>query len=503
MDRRSGILLHVTSLPSRFGIGDLGPEAYRFADFLHRSGQRLWQILPLVPTDTLMGNSPYSSSSAFAGNPLLVSPEKLVEDGFLSRSDLSGAPRFPQGRVEYPFVAAYKEKILSEAWQRFSACGGSLRYDYEAFCRDERHWLEEYSLFRALKALFGRKTWTRWPREFHDRRIRALGPHVEEVALLMGKQKFRQYLFFRQWRALKDYCNGLGVSVMGDLPCYVHHDSADVWGNPSLFKLDQEGRPAFVSGVPPDYFSRTGQLWGNPVYDWGALKTSRYAWWVSRVRHNLKLYDLVRIDHCRGLVFYWEVPAKSRTAVRGRWVPAPAVDFFRTLTRKIQPGALVAEDLGFITPEVRAVLDGLRLPGMRVLLFAFGPGTGSEHHAPHNHIERDFVYTGTHDNNTVRGWFERDATGEEKERLFAYLGDRVRSERVHEAMIRLALMSVAGTAVIPMQDLLGLGGKARMNLPAGKGSYWRWRLLPGQIDRRLEQRLFELTGTYGRLTSDR
>jgi len=499
MTRRSGILLHVTSLPSRFGIGDLGPEAYRFADFLHRAGQRLWQILPLVPTDTLMGNSPYGSSSAFAGNPLLISPERLVEEGFLSRRDLSGATRFPQGRVEYRLVAVCKEKILSEAWQRFSACGGSLRYDYEAFCRDERHWLEEYSLFSALKTLFGRKTWTRWPREFHDRRIRALGPHVKEIAPLIAEEKFRQFLFFRQWRALKDYCNGLGVAIMGDLPYYVHHDSADVWGNPSLFKLDQEGRPAFVSGVPPDYFSRTGQLWGNPVYDWGALRKSRYAWWVSRVRHNLKLFDLVRIDHCRGLVSYWEVPAKSRTAVKGKWEPAPAHDFFRTLLRKVPQGALVAEDLGFITPEVRAVLEGIGLPGMRVLLFAFGTGTGSEHHAPHNHIERDFVYTGTHDNNTVRGWFDGEAKKEEKDRLFDYLGGPVGSERVHEAMIRLALMSVSGTTIIPMQDLLGLGEKTRMNRPAGKGSYWRWRLLPGQIDRRLEQWLREMTGTYGRL----
>jgi len=494
MARRSGILLHVTSLPSRFGIGDLGPEAYRFADFLHRAGQRLWQILPLVPTDMLRGNSPYGSSSAFAGNPLLISPERLVEEGFLGKSDLSGAPRFPHGNVDYRRAAAFKDRVLGEAWLRFSACGGSLRYDYEVFCRNERHWLEEYSLFSALRNLFGGEVWTGWPQAFHDRRIRALGPRVEEIAPLIAEEKFRQYLFFRQWRTLKDYCNGLGVCVMGDLPYYVDHDSADVWGNPSLFKLHEGGRSAFVSGVPPDYFSRTGQLWGNPVYDWDALRKSRYAWWVSRVRHNLKLFDLVRIDHCRGLVAYWEVPAKCRTAVRGKWVPAPAHDFFRTLLRKVPQGSLVAEDLGYITPEVRAVLDGFGLPGMRVLLFAFG----SDYHAPHNHIERDFVYTGTHDNNTVRGWFDGEAKKGEKDRLFAYLGGPVRSERVHEAFIRLALMSVAGTAIIPMQDLLGLGEKARMNVPAGKGSYWRWRLTPGQIDRRLEQWLFEMTKTYGR-----
>lgn len=499
VERRSGILLHVTSLPSLFGIGDLGPEAYRFADFLYRAGQRIWQILPLVPTDMLMGNSPYSSSSAFAGNPLLVSPERLVEDGFLSRNHLSGVPRFTQGRVDYRLAAAFKEKILSEAWRRFSTLTGHLRYDYDAFCRKERYWLEEYSLFSALKTLFGRQAWTRWPEEFHDRRIGALGPHVKKIAPLIEEEKFRQYLFFRQWRVLKDYCNGLGVSIMGDLPYYVHHDSADVWGNPSLFKLDEKGRPVFVSGVPPDYFSRTGQLWGNPVYDWEALEKSRFAWWVSRVAHNLKLFDLVRLDHCRGLVSYWEVPAKSRTAVRGRWVPAPAGVFFRTLLRKVPRSALVAEDLGFITPEVRAVLDSLGLPGMRVLLFAFGSGTGSIHHVPHNHIERDFVYTGTHDNNTVRGWFDREAGKEEKERFFAYLGSRIRTESVHQAMVRLVLMSVAATAVIAMQDLLGLGEEARMNLPAGKGSYWRWRLLPGQVDGRLEKWLLEMAGTYGRV----
>jgi len=494
LTRRSGILLHVTSLPSRFGIGDLGPAAYRFADFLHSAGQRVWQILPLAPTDVRMGNSPYSSSSAFAGNPLLISPERLVEEGFLSRSDLSGAPRFPNGNIDYRLAAAFKERALTDAWRRFSACGGSLQTDYEAFCRNERHWLDEFSLFMALRTLFGNKAWNRWPQEFHDRRIKVLGSRIEEAAPLIEEEKFRQYLFFRQWRALKDYCNGLGVLVMGDLSYYVHHDSADVWGNPSLFKLDEKGRPSFISGVPPDYFSRTGQLWGNPVYDWGVLRKSRYAWWVSRVRHNLKLFDLVRIDHCRGLVSYWEVPAKCRTAVRGKWVPAPAHDFFRTLLRKVPQGSLVAEDLGYITPEVRAVLDSFGLPGMRVLLFAFG----SEYHAPHNHIERDFVYTGTHDNNTVRGWFDREAKEKEKDRLFAYLGGPVRSERVHEAFIRLALMSVAGTAIIPMQDLLGMGEKARMNVPAGTGSYWRWRLTPGQIDRRLEQWLFEMTKTYGR-----
>jgi 4-alpha-glucanotransferase len=498
MARRSGILLHLTSLPSRFGIGDLGPDAYRFADFLHRSGQRIWQILPLVPTDKLMGNSPYSSTSAFAGNPLLVSPEKLVEEGFLHKSDLSGAPRFSLDRVDYRLAAVYKGKILREAWRRFSAEPGSLQYDFEDFCRKERYWLDEYALFRALKIISGGKTWTQWPEALRDRRMKILGRRVEEIASLIEEEKFGQFLFFRQWRALKAYCNGLGVAIMGDLPYYVHHDSADVWGNPRLFKLDSAGHPVFVSGVPPDYFSRTGQLWGNPVYDWQALKESRYAWWVTRIRHNLDLFDLIRIDHCRGLISYWEVPAKNRTAARGQWVPVPADDFFRTLLRKVQRNSLVAEDLGFITPEVRAVLDRFELPGMRVLLFAFDSLEGSDHHAPHNYLKRDYAYTGTHDNNTVRGWFEKDAGKGEKERLLAYLGHKVGAQGVSQAMIRLALMSVADTAIIPMQDLLGLGSEARMNLPAGKGSYWRWRLLPGQIDRRLEQWLLEMTGTYGR-----
>jgi 4-alpha-glucanotransferase len=497
--RRSGILLHLTSLPSRFGIGDLGPEAYRFADFLHRSGQRLWQILPLVPTDRLMGNSPYSSVSAFAGNPLLISPERLAEEGFLRKTDLTRLPRFSPGRVDFRLVTAYKEKLLDEAWRTFSACKGSLRDDYEVFCRDERHWLDEYALFRALKIISGGKTWTRWPATFRDRRIKILGMRVEEITPLISEEKFRQYLFYRQWQSVKEYCNGLGISVMGDLPCYVHHDSADVWGNPTLFKLDERGNPEFVAGVPPDYFSRTGQLWGNPVYDWYALKESRYAWWVSRIRHNLKLFDLLRIDHFRGLVAYWEVPAKNRTAAKGKWVPAPAGDLFRTLTRRIPQGSLVAEDLGYITPDVRAVLNRYGLPGMRVLLFAFDSRGGSEHHAPHSHSKRDFVYTGTHDNNTVRGWFEREAGREEKQRLFAYMGSRVKTERVHEAMIRLAMMSVAQTSVIPMQDVLGLGSEARMNVPGGKGSYWCWRMLPGQANRRLEQWLREMTGTYGRV----
>ncbi|HNQ02613.1 MAG TPA: 4-alpha-glucanotransferase [Syntrophales bacterium] len=496
--RRSGILLHVTSLPSPYGIGDLGPEAYRFADFLHRSGQRLWQMLPLAPTEPRTGNSPYSSPSAFAGNPLLVSPDKLVEEGFLGRQDLSGAPRFPRGRVDYRLAAAFKERILSEAWRRFSACARGLQHDYELFCSTERRWLDEYATFRALKAVFGRAPWNRWPEGFRTRRMRVLARHVMEIAPLIEEEKFRQYLFFRQWGALKAYCKGLGVSVMGDLPCYVHHDSADVWGNPALFKLDPEGRPAFVAGVPPDYFSPTGQLWGNPVYDWDAHRKSRFAWWVARVRHNLNRFDLVRIDHCRGLVSYWEVPAGHRTAARGKWVPAPAPELFRAVLREAPRGALVAEDLGDITPEVRTFLDRLGLPGMRVLLFAFGSGAGSQHHAPHSHTERDFVYTGTHDNNTVRGWFERDARKEERERFFDYIGRRVPAGRVHEAMIRLAMMSVASTAIIPMQDVLGLGAESRMNKPAGKGAWWRWRMLPGHLDRRLERWLLELTETYGR-----
>lgn len=486
----------MTSLPTPFGIGDLGPGAYRFADFLHRSGQAIWQMLPLAPSDLLMGSSPYSSSSAFAGNPMLVSPEKLVEDELLTKQDLSFAPRFPEGRVDYRLAAAFKEHLLSEAWRRFSACSGGLQYDYEGFCRSERHWLDEYAAFRALKTLFGKTPWNRWPEGFRSRRLKILARHVREIAPLIEEEKFRQFVFFRQWDAFRAYCRGRGIRVMGDLPCYVQHDSADVWGNPALFRLDPEGRPAFVAGVPPDYFSRTGQLWGNPVYDWGAHRRSRFAWWVARIRHNLKLFDLVRIDHCRGLVSYWEVPAGSRTAAKGKWVPVPTTELFRAVTRDAPQDALVAEDLGTIPPDVRDALDRLGLPGMRVLLFAFG--SDAEHHAPHRHVEKDFVYTGTHDNNTARGWFEGEARTEEKERFFAYLGRKVPAARVHEAMMRLAMMSVASTAIIPMQDVLGLGEEARMNKPAGRGVWWRWRLPSGQPDRRLERWLRELTETYER-----
>jgi 4-alpha-glucanotransferase len=314
----------------------------------------------------------------------------------------------------------------------------------------------------------------------------------------MGEQKFRQYLFFRQWRALKDYCNGFGVSVMGDLPCYVHHDSADVWGNPSLFKLDEKGNPSFVSGVPPDYFSRTGQLWGNPVYDWGALRKSRYAWWVSRVRHNLKLFDLVRIDHFRGLVAYWEVPAKNRTAARGKWVPAPAGDFFHAITKKVPQSALVAEDLGFITPDVRSILDRYGFPGMRVLLFAFDSGGGSQHHAPHSYVKRDYAYTGTHDNNTIRGWYREELSPESRKKIEDYIGKRVTERNIHWDLIRILMMSTAKSVVFPVQDILGLGSEARMNRPATVSGNWKWRLAPGILTRSVENKLKSLTEISGR-----
>lgn len=498
MNRRSsGILFHLTSLPGPFGIGDMGPWAYRFVDFLAESRQTYWQILPLTPTDKNHGHSPYHSPSAFAGNPLLISPERLVKDGLLDETDLSPVPECPPGRVDFAAVGTYKEKLLRRAYDRFRSRGEGD--DFNRFCRRHAGWLDGFTLFEALKSHYDGERWDIWPAEMRDRESGALSALRDELGERLQELKFRQYLFFRQWVDLRRYCRQKHIQIIGDLPIYMPYDSADVWMYPELFKLGEDKRPSVVSGVPPDYFSATGQLWGHPVYRWDALKKSNYAWWFQRLGHQLDLFDVVRIDHFRGLVAYWEVPASEKTAINGKWVSVPVDDFFSQLMKQYACLPIIAEDLGTITPDVREIMCRYQLPGMRVMLFAFGDDFPNGAFVPHNHVKHCFIYSGTHDNNTARGWFENEAAAEEKKRLARYLGRQVSATDISWTMIRLAMMSVANTAIIPMQDLLGLGAEARMNDPSKTDGNWYWRLDKDPITEEMIDRLREITETYGRV----
>jgi len=496
-ERGSGILLHLTSLPSPFGIGDLGPWAYRFADFLAESRQRYWQCLPLNPTDSNSGHSPYHSTSAFAANPLLISPELLVQEGLLSREDLASRPPFPVEKADYGAVEGWKDRLFSRAFDLFKA--NEEPVDYGDFCELNRSWLDPFALFTAFKRHHGGNPWYCWPGEYRHMDQKTSIPGSEGISGDVEKVKFLQYIFFKQWTNLKSYCNERGISIIGDIPIYVIHDSAEVWMHPEIFNLDPAtGKPLTVAGVPPDYFSETGQLWGNPVYRWEVLKAKRYDWWIKRMAHNLRLFDMVRLDHFRGFVDYWEIPADEKVAVNGKWVKAPAEDFFHEMMKSFPALPVIAEDLGTITPEVWEIMDHFGFPGMEVLLFAFGPDLPRNLYAPHNHKSRSVVYTGTHDNNTARGWFDHEASPEDRRRLCLYLGKEVTSDSVSWELIRLAMMSVARMAVLPMQDILGLGREARMNRPASNQRNWLWRLDPHSLNGRASSRLREMTELYGR-----
>ncbi len=495
--RRSGILLHLTSLPSPYGIGDLGPGAYRFVDFLAEAGQSLWQILPLNPTSPGSGNSPYSSFSAFAGNPLLLSPDRLVEEGYLVPDDFENSPLFNDGKVEYETASTHKHKLLRKAFARF-AQGNREVCGFTGFCRENAYWLDDYALFVALKEHFEGIEWHAWPPEIRQRTGESLREWRERLADRILAEEFFQYLFFEQWSALKSYGNQRNVQIIGDLPIYVSDDSVEVWANPMLFQLDDEQRPMFVAGVPPDYFSITGQLWGNPVYRWDVLKESGYRWWVQRFEHNLRLFDTVRVDHFRGFVGYWAIPGAETTAINGKWEPAPAHDFFATLLKRFSSLPIIAEDLGVITPDVTELMTCFGFPGMRVLQFAFSEDLPTNPYAPHNHTRNALVYTGTHDNNTTRGWFEKELDQGAKARLWHYLGRNVTGAEVSWELIRLAMMSVCATAIIPMQDILGLGEEARLNVPGVAHGNWVWRLLPEQLTSEVAERLREMSSLYGR-----
>lgn len=486
--RTSGVLLHISSLPSRYGVGDLGPEAHAFARLLALSGQSLWQFLPLGPTSPAIGNSPYSSPSAFAGNALFISPELLVEDGFVTWNDVdeafaragfSGCGHDPR-IADYERAGAARETLLHTAFAKNSH---RLETDssFAAFVAANGHWLEDYARFAAIKDAHGGAPWTRWPHPLAMRHKEALAAWDAREGERMQRERFVQYLFHRQWGRLHRVCARLGVRLVGDMPIYVTHDSADVWANPKFFRLDESGAPTVVAGVPPDYFSATGQRWGNPLYDWNALAADGFLWWIRRLEHAFSLFDCVRLDHFRGFAGYWEVPASEETAVNGRWVEAPGRALFTALARRLVSLPLIAEDLGVITPDVRELQRAMGFPGMAVLQFGFNGDLRENPHAPFMHKTGQAVYTGTHDNAPTRGWFGENATWEEKRTLAAYVGHDVTEENAARTLMRLALGSAADMAVVPAQDILNLPMAARMNTPSTTRNNWTWRLAPGQL----------------------
>jgi len=487
--RSSGMLLHVTSLPSPYGIGDLGPSAFSWVDRLYHSGQGWWQALPLGPTG--YGNSPYQSQSSFAGNGLLISPEALISDGLLNMSDC--ASQFPSDLVDYDSVIPFKEKLLEKAWTRFiSGERSDLRPAYEEFCATQETWLEDYALFRALKNKFDGFYYLEWPEDLIQRKPAALAKARRELAREIDRFRFEQFLLLRQADQLKEYAHAKGVTLIGDLPFFVSPDSSDVWANPELFLLDERRRPRFVAGVPPDYFSAEGQLWGNPVYNWDALQATGYQWWIDRIRTLLGHVDAIRLDHFRGFAAAWHLPAGAKTAQSGEWVPGQGARFFQAVRRDLGRLPFIAEDLGIITSEVALLRDQFQVPGTRILQFAFD-GHADNPYLPHNFISNTVAYTGTHDNPPTREWYEQ-LPDSQKQTLWGYLNRRLlNSAQAAPALIELAWASVAALTVAPLQDVLDLGVGSRMNVPGRADGNWRWRFTEEMLSTTAFEWLCELT----------
>jgi len=501
--REAGILLHPTSLPGPFGTGDIGPEACAFADRLGQARQRWWQMLPIVPPGA--GNSPYSSASAFAGSELLVSPEWMREDGLLDASDLTAAESRSGPRADYAASRKVRFRLLAIAFETFERRGAkALKEAFERWTVANETWVADWALFRALKEASGGVSWVEWERPLRDRDRRFLAKARDLHARSMRSHAFTQFLFERYWTRFREYARWRGVGLIGDVPIFVEHDSADVWVNRELFQLDAAGRRTAQAGVPPDYFSATGQLWGNPLYRWKAHAETRYRWWTARLRQTLSRFDLLRLDHFIGFHRAWALPANATTAANGRWQRGPGDALFEAVAKRLGALPLIAEDLGLVIPEVKALRDRLGLPGMKVLQFAFGDDSEADAYKPHNHVPHSFVYTGTHDNDTVAGWFA-DAGGPSSTRTreqiarecaFAlrYLGSDGRE--IHWDMIRAAYSSVARTAIVPLQDILGLGTEDRMNVPGTASGNWEWRF--ETVSERAFDRLAVLSETFGR-----
>ncbi|MCB1777235.1 MAG: 4-alpha-glucanotransferase [Candidatus Competibacteraceae bacterium] len=484
--RRAGLLLHPTSLPGHYDNGDLGPNAYRFVELMAACGFTVWQTLPLGPPHDDL--SPYSAQSVHAGNPRLIALEPLLEAGWLQPDP---GPQPEEGGW------SYRQRRLLEAYQGFQSHGSAEQEAYTAFQRHHAHWLDDYALYQAIRAAHQQQAWCEWPHQLRDRHPEALAAAREEYANVITQRKFEQFLFFQQWVKLKQYANEHNILIFGDIPLFVGYDSADVWAQRKAFLLDEQGQPEVVAGVPPDYFSATGQLWGNPHYDWEAMRLDGFQWWKERIRTQLTQFDLLRIDHFRGLEAYWEIPAQAETAVYGRWQTAPGDDLLNTLRVEFGHLPLVAEDLGLITPEVEAMRDAHGLPGMKVLHFAFG-GEANNPYLPHHHIRNTVVYTGTHDNNTTLGWFNELDPGT-RNHLFDYLGGN--PEQMPELLVRAAFASVAHLAIIPMQDMLALDGEHRMNRPGVADGCWRWRFRWEQVGPQVAEHYRHLLELYARTFS--
>jgi 4-alpha-glucanotransferase len=504
--RQSGILLHPTSLPGGHGVGDFGPEAFRFIEFLTGAKQTLWQMLPLGPTG--YGDSPYQTFSVFAGNPLLISLDKLAEDGLLAASELAGA-RFSEGRALYEAAIEFKQPRLDRAAQAFfHDASATQRAEFESFCERESAWLDDFALFMAAKRANGLRPWTEWAPGLRDRHPAALDELRGAHAGRIDAEKLKQYIFFEQFGAVRDECHRRGIQLMGDIPIYAAGDSSDVWTQRRFWHLNEDGTPALQAGVPPDYFSATGQLWGNPIYRWDELQRDEYRWWVNRIRATFRMFDVVRVDHFRGFQAYWKVPGGDTTAVNGVWTPGPGAGLFETVEKELGQLSIVAENLGVITPEVEAIRNRFGYPGMAILQFAFGRDPQAPDFKPHNYPRGIVAYTGTHDNDTTQGWWtsgaENDSTRtpemvtEERDHTLRYLGLTTGAE-IHWSFIRTLLASVANTVIFPVQDLLGLGGEARMNMPSTLGRNWLWRMEPDVLTPAIATRLAEMVELYDRL----